>query len=222
MRYVRMLLARLRGLFAGHRADDDLREELESHLELETAELIRRGLDPETARRQARLASGGLTQAAESVRDQRGLPWIENTLADLRFGLRSLHRNPGFTAVVVLTLALGIGATTAIFSVVRGVVLKPLPHRDGDRLMYLRHSTDGLAGGNINFSVPEVRDLRTGAPAFAASRSTRCGTPRFRATPTRSPSTSVSSPATSSRSWASGRWSAGSPEPATTVRGSRP
>ncbi len=169
MRQVRVALARLRGMIVGHRAgaDDDLREELESHLELETAEMMRRGLDPETARRQALLASGGLTQAAEAVREQRGLPWIENAMADLRYGLRSLRRNPGFTAVVVITLALGVGATSAIFSVVRGVLLKPLPHRDGDRLVYLRQATDGLGGENALFSVPEVRDLRTGAPAFA-------------------------------------------------------
>src|SRR4029453_4599057 len=101
MRHLRLALARLRGLFAGPRADHDLREELEAHLELETAELIRRGLDPATARRQARLASGGLTPAADAVREERGVPWIENVLADLRFGLRSLRRNPGFTAVVV-------------------------------------------------------------------------------------------------------------------------
>jgi putative ABC transport system permease protein len=167
MRQIRMALARLRGIFAGQQADDALREELESHIEMETAELMRRGLDPTTARRQALLASGGLTQAAEAVREQRGLPWVENAVADVRYGLRSLRRNRGFTAVVVITLALGIGATTAIFSVVRGVLLKPLPHRDGDRLMYLRQSTDGLGGENVNFSVPEVRDLRTGAPAFA-------------------------------------------------------
>ena len=82
---------------------------------------------------------------------------------DLRYALRTLLRARGFAVAVVLTLALGIGANTAIFSVVRGVLLKPLPHRDGDRLVNLRHSIDGSGGENIAFSVPEIIDFRDGA-----------------------------------------------------------
>src|SRR5258708_38288481 len=143
MKHLRTALARFAALLTGHRADDDaLSEELQAHLDMQTAENVRRGMSRDEARRQAMLASGGLTQGAEAVRDQRGLPWIESIAADIRYALRTLRRSPAFTAVVVITLALGIGANTPIFSVVRGVLLKPLPHRHGQRLVYLPHSLD--------------------------------------------------------------------------------
>jgi predicted permease len=167
MRILRSLLARMRGVFVHDHAHDELREEMEAHLEMETAEYVRRGMSPVEARRKALISAGGLMQAAEAVRDQRGLPWVETLGSDVRYAFRTLRRAPGFAAVVVLTLALGIGANTAIFSVVRAVVLKPLPHRDGDRLVYLRHSTAMPGGEDLSFSVPEVRDLRQGAPSLA-------------------------------------------------------
>ena len=167
MKHLRSALARIAGIFTRHRADDELREEFEGHLEMETAEYIRRGMTPDEARRQALVSSGGLAQAAEAVRAQRGLPWLESLAADVRYAVRTLRHSPAFTAVVVITLALGIGANTAIFSVVRGVVLKPLPHRDGERLVYLRQSFDGPGGANVQFSVPEVQDLRAGVSSLA-------------------------------------------------------
>ena len=167
MRYLRAALARITGYFNGHRSDDaDLRDELQAHLDMETAENVRRGMNAAEARRKALMASGGLTQAAEAMHDQRGLPWIDGLVADIKYAFRALRRTPAFTAVVVITLALGIGANTAIFSVVRGVLLKPLPNRDGDRLLYLRHSMEGPGGEDVSFSVPEVNDFRAGAPSL--------------------------------------------------------
>jgi predicted permease len=165
MSRIRGALARIAGVFRGNETDSDFRNEMEAHIEMETAENIRRGMQPDEARRQAILASGGVTQAVEAVRDQRGLPWVEALATDIKYGARSLRHAPAFATIVLFTLALGIGANTAIFSVVRAVLLKPLPHRDGDRLVYLRQSAD--LARNLNFSVPEVRDLRNGVPSLA-------------------------------------------------------
>jgi len=168
MKYLRAALARIVGFFTGDRADADLREELQAHLEMATAENIRRGMHPDEARRQAMLAAGGLTAAAESVRDQRGLPWLEGMTADVRYALRTLRRSRVFTAVVVITLALGIGANTAMFTLLRGTLLRPLPNRDGQRLVYLRQSAPGAKEHNVLFSVPELADYRAGSKTLSA------------------------------------------------------
>ena len=135
MNWLRVSVRRLRGLFGKGPQDRELSEELESHVQMHIDDNLRAGMNHEEARRVALIKLGGIEQTKESVRDRRGIPWLETLLQDVRFGLRVLRKNPGFTFVVVFTLALGIGANTAIYSVLESQLWRPLPFPDSERLV---------------------------------------------------------------------------------------
>ena len=156
--WMRVLGSRIRGLLKRRRLDEDFQHELDSHLALLTEENIRRGLPPEEARRAARVRLGGVTQLRETHRELQGLPWLETLAQDVRYALRTLRKNPGFTTVAVVILALGVGATLSIFAFVDAALIKPLPYRNPTRLVGVTESVALFPRADLSY--PDYLDWK--------------------------------------------------------------
>jgi predicted permease len=164
---VTSLWRRLRALGRGS-FDDELDDEMRLHMELRRERLEAQGTAPEEARAAARRQFGNTLRLREESRDSWGWRWLEHLAQDLRFGIRMALRNPGYAVAAILTLALGIGANTAVFSVLYGVALRPLPYTNGERLLLIRQSAPGLHVADAQVSVKEFYDYRARATSFDA------------------------------------------------------
>src|SRR5215472_7218443 len=156
---LRKLFHRLCASLRRGKIENELERELRFHLEMEVAENMRRGMSEEEARRAARISFGGVEQTKESYRDIARFRWIEDLWQDLHYGARMLLKNPGFTIIAVLALALGIGANTAIFSVVNWLMFQQLPVKEPRALIYLGFDQGGPLQNDSQFSFPEYRQI---------------------------------------------------------------
>ena len=157
----------LRSLLFKSRAERDMDQELRFHIDMQVALNVRKGLTLEQARTEALRAFGGVEKFKEQCREAHGGRRLEQLLQDLRYGARTLLKNPGYSAVVILILALGIGANTAIFSVVHGILLRPLPYPQEDRLVILRQSAGRIGLDDIRVSPVEMADYRARSHVLA-------------------------------------------------------
>jgi len=161
MDFLRTLISQSKALFGRHKLDHDLDEELRAHIDLAIEENLKQGMSMERARTAALKTFGGVTQAREAYRVQRGIPLIEQIARDVRFGIRQLRRSPGFALTAILTLAIGLGANMAVFSLINGLLLRslPVPHADELAVIHIERSTDSQYGPNYSFSSPLFRAL---------------------------------------------------------------
>jgi putative ABC transport system permease protein len=164
------LLARFRSwlkwIVKRQRLESEMETEVRFHIESYAADLVRKGLSQEKAMRQARIEFGRIETHKDEIRASVGVRWWGELGSDLRYGVRLLRKNPGFTVVAILTLALGVGANTAIFSIVNAVLLRPLPYRDPDRLVRIFFNEPGLGLRDVTVSKPELDDLTDRAGVF--------------------------------------------------------
>jgi putative ABC transport system permease protein len=176
MSWLRGLAERFNALFRRSLVEQEMDEEFRFHLEMETEKLVREGLSPDAARREALIRFGGVERMRERTREERGTRLIEDTIRDLHYAARALAKNRVFAFVAVVTLALGIGANTAVFSVVNGVLLKPLPFNEPDRLVTLKEADEH--GRSLWVSHPNFADWRERSRSFSGMLAVMLATPQ--------------------------------------------
>src|SRR6266581_4851347 len=169
MNCLRRIETLLRALFQKRALDADMAEEMRAHIEMRTRENIEAGMPADEARYAAMRQFGWVESIKETCREQRGVRSLENLIQDLRFAARQLRKNPGFTAVAVLTLALGIGANTAVFSVIERVLIRPLPYRRPHQLVMIR----GME--SLSISPPNFLDYQAQNHVFEAMATFNAG-----------------------------------------------
>ncbi len=174
---LRVLVQRLFGVFRKGKREQELEDEIRSHLDMQIEDNVRQGMSPDQARFAALRSFGGVEQIKEKYRDRRSLPVVETTLQDLRYAIRMLRRSPGYTLVVVLTLAVGLGANTAIFSLVDAVLIKMLPVSNPEQLVAV--DTFNQRGERNNFSYPIFEQLRDRTQTFTGVFAALDGTTRM-------------------------------------------
>src|SRR5262245_40904611 len=167
MKPLRSIARRWKALFQRESTETELDDEIQLHLEMETAKNVRGGMPADKARREALIAFGGIDAVKEAHRDGRGVRWLEEVVADTRYALRTFRRNPLLAGTAILTLALGISANTAIFSVVNRVILRPLPFPSPDQLMMLAEDNPEKNWHQQVAAPANYLDWRARVPAFA-------------------------------------------------------
>ena len=161
---LRAWLLRCKGLFLKDARERELADELESHLQMHIDDNIRAGMSPQEARRVAVMKLGGVDQTKEAYRDRAGIPFLENAVQDLRFTFRQLRKNPAFTVTATAIVALGIGASVAIFAFVDAALIKPLPYQDPSRLLFVTETTQDIPVANLSY--PDYLDWKKGNRVF--------------------------------------------------------